>query len=141
MGERDVSGAGCPRVTEGGSHSGDRIELRGLRAAGVHGVLPEEKERAQPFEVDIDLAVDLGPASATDRLTDTVDYGAVADAALRVVRGPPSFDLVEALAAAVVDAVLAVDERVEGVTVRLHKLEPPLEIDIGSVGVRLSRSR
>ena len=43
---------------EGGR--GDRIQLRGLRAIGTHGVLPEEKSRAQPFEIDLDLAVDLG---------------------------------------------------------------------------------
>ena len=37
----------------------DRIQLRGLRAMGTHGVLPEEQQRAQPFEVDLDLEVDL----------------------------------------------------------------------------------
>jgi dihydroneopterin aldolase len=128
-------------MTEGRGRFGDRIELRGLRADGVHGVLAEEKEREQPFEVDLDLAVDLGPASRTDRLGDTVDYGLVAEAALGVVRGPPSFELIEAMADAVAAAVLAVDDRVERVTVRLRKLEPPLEVDISSVGVRLTRGR
>jgi dihydroneopterin aldolase len=51
----------------------DRIELRGLRALGTHGVLPEEKERAQPFEVDLALEVDLRPAGRSDALADTVD--------------------------------------------------------------------
>jgi len=36
---------------------GGRIELRGLRLVGTHGVLAEEQERAQPFEVDLDLSV------------------------------------------------------------------------------------
>ena len=67
-------------VTEGGG-GGDRIQLRGLRAIGTHGVLPEEKSRAQPFEIDLDLAVDLVPAGLTDLLADTVDYAAVAEAA------------------------------------------------------------
>ena len=30
----------------------DRIEIRGLRALGLIGVNPEERERTQPFEVD-----------------------------------------------------------------------------------------
>lgn len=34
---------------------GDRIQLRGIRATGIHGVLPEERVRPQPFEVDLDL--------------------------------------------------------------------------------------
>ena len=52
---------------------------RGLRALGVHGVLPEEQVRPQPFEVDVELIVDLAAAAASDRLDDTVDYGAVAE--------------------------------------------------------------
>ena len=31
----------------------DRIEIRDLRVTGVHGVLPEEQARAQPFAVDV----------------------------------------------------------------------------------------
>ena len=34
----------------------DRIELRGLRVLGVHGALPDEQVRAQPFEIDLDTA-------------------------------------------------------------------------------------
>ena len=46
----------------------DRIELRGLRAVGTHGALPEEQFRAQPFEVDLDLQVNLRPAGQSDDL-------------------------------------------------------------------------
>ena len=37
----------------------DRIELRGLRALGLCGILPEEGSRAQPLEVDLDIEADL----------------------------------------------------------------------------------
>ena len=63
----------------------DRILISGLRELGVHGVLPEEQERPQPFEVDLELLVDLAPAGASDELADTVDYGAVCEAVRRVV--------------------------------------------------------
>ncbi|HEY3811318.1 MAG TPA: dihydroneopterin aldolase, partial [Acidimicrobiales bacterium] len=66
----------------------DRILLRGLHLVGTHGVLPEERERAQPFEVDLDLAVDTRAAGRSDALADTVDYGAVAEAAAAVITGP-----------------------------------------------------
>jgi dihydroneopterin aldolase len=121
--------------------TGDRIELRGLRVAGTHGVLPEEKVRAQPFEVDLDLAVDLSAASDSDRLSDTVDYAAVAESAAAVVSGPRSYGLLEALADAVAAAVLAVDPRIRGTTVTIRKLEPPTAVDIATVGVRISRDR
>lgn len=127
-----MTGSGAP---------GDRIELRGLRSVGTHGVLVEEQERAQPFEVDLDLDVDLRPAGVSDALADTVDYGAVADVVAATVSGPRSFSLLEALAWHVADAVLDVDRRITGVTVSLRKLRPPLAVDIDTVGVRVVRHR
>jgi len=118
-----------------------RIELRGLRAVGTHGVLVEEQERAQPFEIDLDLVVDLRPAGVSDTLADTVDYGAVALLAAETVAGPRSFALLEALAWHVADAVLDLDHRITGVTVALRKLRPPLAVDIDTVGVRVVRDR
>ena len=46
----------------------DRIELKGIRALGTIGVLPEEQERAQPFEVDITVESNLS-ISGRNRLT------------------------------------------------------------------------
>src|SRR5436190_1911962 len=45
----------------------DVVEIRGLRVMGTHGVLEEERQRAQPFEVDIDVETDLAAAGATGR--------------------------------------------------------------------------
>jgi len=69
----------------------------------------------------------------------TVDYASAVDAVVGVMRGAPH-DLLESLAAALADAVL-VDGRVEAVTVRVRKLRPPLDHDVGSAGVRLHRMR
>ena len=101
-----------PPVTEPVPGDGDRIQLRGLRMVGTHGVLPEEKSRAQPFEIDLDLSVDLSLAAGSDRLADTVDYAAVATTAAAIVSGTTSFELLEALAAAVAEATLATDLRI-----------------------------
>jgi dihydroneopterin aldolase len=124
----------------GGDDDGDRIQLRGLRVVGTHGVLPEEQDRAQPFEIDLDLTVDLAPAAGSDRLSDTVDYGGVATRAAGVVAGR-SFELLESLADAVAEATLASDARITAVTVHLRKLRPPLALDLGTVGVRITRRR
>ena len=124
----------------GDGGSGDLIQLRGLRVLGTHGVLPEERTRAQPFEIDLDVAVDLGPAAGSDRLADTVDYGEVVTTAAAVVSGP-SFELLEALAGEVASATLASDPRITSVTVYLRKLRPPVAIDVADVGVRITRHR
>jgi len=135
------SGPSTPPGIPGGEVGGDRIQLRSIRVMGTHGVLPEERSRAQPFEVDLDLWVDLADAAGSDRLADTVDYARVAEAAAATVSGPPSYELLEALAGAIARVTQDVDHRIAAVTVGLRKLQPPLAMDIATVGVRITRRR
>jgi dihydroneopterin aldolase len=117
----------------------DRIELRGLQVVGICGALPEERERAQPLEVDLDAEVDLRPSGASDDLAHTVDYGALCDVvATTVTGGQPQ--LLEHLAAAIADAVLGADERITSVTVAVRKLRPPVPHALATSGVRITRS-
>jgi dihydroneopterin aldolase len=117
----------------------DRIELRGLRLSGICGALPEERDRPQPLEIDLDVAADLRAAGRSDDLAETVDYGALVDAVERAVAaGRPV--LLEHLAERIAAAVLALD-RVEGVTVALRKLRPPVPQQLATSGVRITRER
>ena len=115
----------------------DRIELRGLRAVGTHGALPEEQERAQPFEVDLDVVADLSAAGASDALGDTVDYGALAHAVERIVT-KERFHLLERLAERIAEEVRS-DGRVAAVTVTVRKLRPPVAVDLASAAVTITR--
>jgi len=127
-------------MTDGAVGQGDRIEIRDLRVLGVHGVLPEERERAQPLSVDLVAWVDMAAAQQSDDLADTVDYGALAQLAADVV-GQRSFQLLEALAGRLADALLVVDPRLTAVAVTVRKLRPPLPLDVASTGVRVYRER
>lgn len=118
----------------------DEIKLRGLRLVGTHGVLAEEQTRAQPFEVDITLSLDLVAASRSDALDDTVDYGEVATVVAGVVEDE-HFALLERLAGRIAEVVLALDERIAEVDVTVAKLRPPVPIDLASSAVRLRRTR
>lgn len=120
--------------------SGDVIELRGLRLAGVVGVLPHEQAQPQPLELDLDVHLDLGPAGSSDDLGDTVDYGALCEVAERVV-GTTSYALLEALAERLARDLLAADVRIEAITVSVRKLRPPVAQQLSTSGVRLTRSR
>ena len=117
---------------------GDHVQLRGLRAVGTHGVLPEERARPQPFEIDLDVEVDLRPAGRSDALADTVDYGALAEAVAGLV-GSERFDLLERLAERIAEEVASADGRVRSVTVAVRKLRPPVPVDLASAGVRITR--
>lgn len=118
----------------------DRLELRGLRLLAGVGVLPEERDRAQPVEVDVDLDVDLSAAGTSDRLADAVDYGAAVDEITRVLTAG-HVDLLERQASLVADALLALDDRVVAVEVAVRKLRPPVPHDLATAGVRIRRSR
>ncbi|WP_210507691.1 dihydroneopterin aldolase [Naasia sp. SYSU D00057] len=118
--------------------TGDRISLRGLRVFGRHGVLPFEREQGQDFLIDLDLAVDLRSAAASDDVADTVHYGELAEEIAAVVGGEP-VDLIETLAARIADAVLRHD-RVREVRVTVHKPQAPITVAFGDVSVTIERT-
>jgi FolB domain-containing protein len=120
--------------------AGDVIELRGLRLAGVVGVLPHEQRQPQPLEVDLDIHLDLAKAGGSDDLADTADYGALCDVAEQVIAGH-RFALLEALAEQVAAAVLAADDRIDAVAVSVRKLRPPVAQQLTTSGVRITRAR
>jgi dihydroneopterin aldolase len=117
----------------------DVVEIRGLRVLGTHGVLEEERQRAQPFEVDIDVETDLSVAGRSDDLNDTIDYGWVSQQAADVVGGRHS-ELIERVAQEIADAVLT-NERIAAVTVVVRKLRPPVPLDVDTTAVRITRRR
>ena len=117
----------------------DRIELRGLRVMAVVGVLPEEQERAQPFEIDVDVHTDMTAAITSDDLADTVDYAGLTDRIVRVMHDGPHV-LLERVAARIADVALDAPGA-DAVDVVVRKLRPPVPHDLASSGVRLHRAR
>jgi len=118
----------------------DLIEIRGLRALGTIGVNPEEKDRAQPFEVDLDVHADLRAAGRSDALDDTINYGSIVIAAETVVE-TERHELLERVAQRIAEAVLDIDIRIEAVKVTIRKLRPPLPVDVATAGITILRAR
>jgi dihydroneopterin aldolase/2-amino-4-hydroxy-6-hydroxymethyldihydropteridine diphosphokinase len=105
----------------------------------VVGVLPHERTLAQPVRIDLDLHVDLRDAGRTDDLSDTADYGDVAERVASVVRESKDA-LLERLADRIAEMVVAID-RVEAVDVTVTKLRPPIPEQLDSTAVHIHRSR
>lgn len=117
----------------------DRIELRGLTVRGNHGVFDHERVEGQDFVVDITVWMDLAAAAASDRLSDTYDYGVLAQRAAEIVAGPPR-NLIETVAAEIAEGVMT-DERVHAVEVVVHKPAAPIPLQFADVAVIARRSR
>ena len=120
----------------------DRLSLIGMHFEGRHGVLDWEKVTPQSFEVDVVLRADLAAAAASDDLAATVDYAALFVLVRDIVEGD-SRDLVEALAGAIVAAVLEATDAaiVDEVEVRVRKPKAPIDGAFDTVEVALTRRR
>jgi dihydroneopterin aldolase len=97
----------------------DRIVLQNIRLEGRHGYYQHELASPQPFEVDVELLLDLRPAGVDDDLTKTVDYARVYEIVARII-GSASFRLLEAIAEAISKEILAAFP-IDEVVVRVRK--------------------
>lgn len=115
-----------------------KIHLKGVRAYGYVGLLPEENVLGQWFEVDATLWVDFEAATFSDQIADTYDYRhsiQVIESTIKTAK----FALVERLAGAIADQLLT-DPKVAQVHIFLTK-NPPIPDFQGSIVVELLRHR
>lgn len=117
----------------------DRIELRGLRVRGHHGVLDSERRDGQEFLIDAVLAVDTRPAAATDDLSLTVDYAGLSERLAGIVAGEP-VQLIETLAEQLAQACLA-EPAVRRAEITVHKPNAPISLPFGDVSITIRRER
>ena len=103
----------------------DRIVLANMRFQGRHGYYDHELLTPQPFEVDVEIVLNLQPAAIDDDLAKSVDYGRVYDAVRQIVEST-SFRLLEALAEAISHELLSDFDATE-VGVRVRKPQRPAE--------------
>ena len=117
----------------------DRILINGIEFHGHCGVTAEERKVGQRLSVDVELQVDLRPASRHDAVSKTVNYAKVCQTVLEVGRSE-TCRLVETLAERIAAALIN-RFGVEELFLRVKKIQPPLEEIKGGVIVEIRRSR
>ena len=118
----------------------DRIFLRGMRFMACHGVLPHEREVPQPFEVDVEMGLDLRAAGESDDLGNTVNYAKVYDVVSTVLTVTRKY-LIEAIAEKIADDLLWDFDSLRWVRVTVHKPTAPIDGIFSDVGVTILRRR
>ena len=113
--------------------------LRNIQLEGRHGFYDHEREVPQPFEVDVELLLDLQPAGIADDLAESIDYARVYGL-VRTIVETASFRLLEAMAEAISHEILAQFPVVE-VGVRVRKPAVQLGGPLDYAGVEIWRSR
>lgn len=101
----------------------DRVTLKNLRVYTHVGCTAEERRVGQHLEVDIELALDLREAGATDRIGASIDYAHAATRVREAVSGVEA-NLLETVAERAAEALHALGA--QRVTVRVRKPSPPI---------------
>lgn len=117
----------------------DKIVIKGLRVYAYHGVKETEKEKGQPFELDVTLSVDVSAAGQSDDLAQTVNYSKVAKRIVAVMQSEKN-DLLERVSTRVAEMILT-EFPVNEVTVLLKKPRAPIAADFDYVAVEITRRR
>lgn len=119
--------------------SPDWIRLVNMSFYGYHGVHSEERRMGKKFYIDVELALDLGPAGRADDLTKTVDYAEVYGL-IREIEAGKQYSLLEGLAEDIAKRLL---ERfpAQQVVVRARKAEVPVGGVMDHVEVEITRTR
>ncbi|MEO5702870.1 MAG: dihydroneopterin aldolase [Gammaproteobacteria bacterium] len=97
----------------------DIIYLHGLRIDTVIGIYDWERRVKQAVILDLDMAVDIRKAAASENIADTLDYKVLAKRLVDYI-GNTQFQLVETLAERVVELILT-EFSVDWVRLRVNK--------------------
>jgi len=115
----------------------DRILVRDLRLWAHVGVLEEERQLGQWFELDLELAVDLAAAGAADALELSLDYSRAITALQQQARTVRCLTLEH-----YAERILTLLEELYGpvpMRLELRKCRAPVPGFTGTVAVRRSR--
>ena len=116
----------------------DRIEIKGIKSFGYHGVFESENIAGQGFFVDVTLELDLSRASETDDVADTVNYAEITDLVVEEVTGD-RVALIEKLAARIADRIKERYSQVTKVSVTVHKPQAPVNAVVRDISVTINR--
>src|SRR5690606_12254878 len=118
----------------------DKIYLNEMEFYGYHGVLSEETKLGQRFRVNVIAETDFKEAGLNDDLELTVSYADIYVLCKEMVEGQP-FKLIEAVAEKIDSSILEEFNKIESVTVKVIKPDPPIPGHHHSVAVEITRER
>ncbi len=112
------------------------IRLNSIELFAHHGVYEEEIAFGNHFEIDLQCELRDAEGAVTDQLLDTLDYSKLFSA-IRNVSENKRFNLLEAFAHSICKTLLGENPIIEKITVKIRKLNPPLDGSVKSVEVEL----
>lgn len=116
----------------------DEIRIENLEFFANHGVYPEETRLGQKFLVSLTMYTNTRQAGLSDELEDSTNYGEVSHFITSYMK-EHTFQLVEAAAERLAEALLLRYPLLEGVTLELKKPWAPVGLPLDTVSVKITR--
>ena len=113
------------------------IQIENMEFYSFHGHFKEEQIVGNKFIVDLTVETDMKAPAESDNLRDAVDYQRLYQI-IKLQMGKKSH-LLENIAGRIIDAIYTEMQGITRVTVKVHKMNPPMGGKIGSVSVVMSR--
>ena len=118
-----------------------KIQIKGLRVYGYHGVMEHERDEGQYFIIDATFKVDAKRASSTDDISNTVSYAEIAQLIADNVRSNP-VNLLETLSQRLANEVLfAASPWAKKVKITVSKPDAPIELYFDTISVTAKAKR
>ncbi len=113
------------------------IRINGMSFYAHHGCFDTEQAIGTRFLVDVAMQVDTKQAELSDDLNDTVNYADVYQVVKQEMEKPSH--LLEHLARRIASAIIVAFVSIQGVEVKVSKLNPPLGGKMESVSVEINQ--
>ena len=113
------------------------IKINNIKVYAFHGCLEEEALIGGNFIVDIEIFTDYSLAAKNDDLTKTVDYCDVYQIVKREMKIRSK--LIEHAAERIANALKKEIDGIDKINVQLTKIAPPVNGDVGSVSVIITK--
>ncbi len=114
----------------------DQLEITGIQVYAYHGCLDEERTIGGDYVVDVILYADFSKAAETDHLSETIDYAGITRIVHEEMQIPSK--LIEHVAKRIGERIKAQFKEIEGGTVRVTKLNPPVDGNVREVSFLFS---
>jgi dihydroneopterin aldolase len=115
-----------------------KILLEGMEFFAYHGVYEEEREKGQNFSIDLEILADYSKACYSDKLEDAIDYVQVYELVKAEMAIPSS--LLENVAQRIIDSIQKSFDQIEGIKVKITKLQPPISGKLKGISIELEFS-
>jgi dihydroneopterin aldolase len=116
------------------------LRIQGLEIYAHHGLFAEERALGQRFCFDVSATLLPGRTHTSDDLSNSIDYGAIAERVAALVTSSRLHTL-EALAQTIACDLLMRFSEIESVRLSAAKTAPPLALRVAAVGVEFELRR